>query len=101
MQLHAIFILARFIGSKEKIAMINSFVYFNFNCCPLAWHFYSCKSSQKIEKFKSCCLRLVLDDYESDYRNFIKKKMVPPQWKLRDYEFSQQKQMQKYDNMIS
>ena len=54
--------------------MINSFVYFNFNYCPLVWHFCSCESSQKIEKKnQKRCLRLVLDDYESDYGNLIKK----------------------------
>ena len=31
MQLNAICRLAKFMGSKEKIAMINSFVYSNFN----------------------------------------------------------------------
>ena len=35
MQLNAICRLAKFMGNKEKIAMINSFVYSNFNICPL------------------------------------------------------------------
>ena len=42
--------LARFMGNKEKIAMINSFVDSNFYYCLLVWHFCSCDSSQKIEK---------------------------------------------------
>ena len=58
--------------NKEKIAVINSFVYSNSNYCPLVWHFCSCESSQKIEKIQKRCLRLVLDDYESDYGNLIK-----------------------------
>ena len=37
------------------------------------WHFGSCESSQKIEKIQKLCLRLVLDDYESDYGNLIEK----------------------------
>ena len=44
-------------GNNEKIAMINSFVYSSFNCCPLVEHFCSCKSSQKIEKNEKRCLR--------------------------------------------
>ena len=72
-QLNAICRLAKFMGNKEKIAMINSFVYSNFNYCPLVWHFCLCQSSQKIEKIQKRCLRLVLDDYESDYGNLIKK----------------------------
>ena len=47
MQLNAICRLAKFMGNKEIIAMINSFVYSNFNYCPLIWHFCSCESSQK------------------------------------------------------
>ena len=50
MQLNAICRLAKFMGNEQKIAMINSFVYSNFNCCPLVWHFCSCESLQKIEK---------------------------------------------------
>ena len=73
MQLNAICRLAKFMGNKEKIAMINSFVYCSFNHCPLTWYFCSCESSQKIEKIQKRCLRLVLDDYESDYGNLIKK----------------------------
>ena len=69
MQLNAICRLAKFIGNKEKIATINSFVYSNFNYCPLVWHFCSCESSKKIEKIQKHYLRLVLDDYKSDYGN--------------------------------
>ena len=64
--------------------MINSFVDSNFNYCFLVWHFCSCESSQKKEKMHKPCLRLVLKDYKSDYGTLIEK-MVPPQWKLRDY----------------
>ena len=66
MQLNAMCRLAKFMGNKEKIPTINSFVYSNFNYRPFVWHFCSCESSQKIEKIQKRCLRLVLDDYESD-----------------------------------
>ena len=45
--LNAICSLAKSMGNKEKIAMINSFFYSNFNYCSLVCHFYSCQSSQK------------------------------------------------------
>ena len=66
MQPNAICRLAIFIGINEKITMINSFVYSSFNKCPFFWHFCSCEFSKKIEK-------IVLDDYESNYGNLIKK----------------------------
>ena len=76
MQLNVICRLAKFMKNKEKAAMINSFVYSNFNYCPLAWHFCSCESLQKTEKVQNRCLRLGLDDYESDYGNLIKKNVT-------------------------
>ena len=56
MQLDAIGRLQRFMGKEQKEALINRFIFSNCNYCPLAWHFCSCKSSQKIEKIQLCCL---------------------------------------------
>ena len=36
-QLKAISRLHRYLGFKEKEELANSFVYTNFNCCPLIW----------------------------------------------------------------
>ena len=47
MKLNAICRSAKFMGNKEKIAMINSSAYSNFNYCPLVWHFCADESSQK------------------------------------------------------
>ena len=52
MQLNAISRLKKFIGKEQKEAFINSFIFSNFNYCPLVWYFCSCKSSQKIEKIQ-------------------------------------------------
>ena len=35
----------RCIGKEQKEALLNSFIFSNFNYCPLVWHFCSCKSS--------------------------------------------------------
>ena len=45
MQLNTISRLQRFMGKEQKEALINSFIFSNFNYCPLVWHFRSCKSS--------------------------------------------------------
>ena len=70
MQLNTICRLVKFMGSKEKMSMINNFAYSSSNSSPL---FCSCESSQKIEKIRKCCRRLVLDDCESGYGNLIQK----------------------------
>ena len=39
MQLNAIGRLKRYLGEKELEVIVNSFIYSNFNDCPLVWHF--------------------------------------------------------------
>ena len=59
-------------GTEQKEALINSFTFSNFNYCPLVWHFYSCKSSQKIEKMQLRCLKIICNDYCCDYQTLLK-----------------------------
>ena len=49
-QLNAIKRLARFMGSKERMVMVDSFVLCRFNYCPLIWLFCSNASQKKLEK---------------------------------------------------
>ena len=60
-------------GKSEKVAIVNSFIYANFNYCPLVWHFSTCGSIRKIEKMQKRCLRIVLDDYDSHYDVLLRK----------------------------
>ena len=76
MQLNAIIRLQRFMGKEQKEAVINSFTFSNFNYCPLVWHFSLCKSSQKIEKLQ-LCLRIIYNDYSSDYQTLLKLSQKP------------------------
>ena len=38
MQLNAISLLQRFMSKEQKEALINSFIFSNFNYCALVWH---------------------------------------------------------------
>ena len=58
---------------EEKKILINSFIYGNFNYCPLAWHFCSKNSLNKIENIQKRALRFLLNDNESDYKTLLKK----------------------------
>ena len=49
-QLNAISRLKNYMGKKEIEVLINSFIYSNFNYCPLVWHFCSKKAMKKIDK---------------------------------------------------
>ena len=77
MQLNTISCLHRFMGKEQKEALINGFIFSSFNYCPLVWHFCSCKSSQKIGKIQIRCLRIIYNDYSSDYKTLLKLSQKP------------------------
>ena len=72
-QLNALGRLQKYTGKSEKVTIVNSFIYANFNYCPLVWHFSTCESIRKIEKIQKCCLRIEFDDYDSDYDVLLRK----------------------------
>ena len=53
--------------------VINSFIYSNFNYCPLVWHFSTNKSIEKTENIHKRCLRLTLNYYKSDHKALLGK----------------------------
>ena len=72
-QLNVLKRLKVFIGFKEKHILVQSFVYSNFNYCPLAWYFSSSKSLQKIEQLQERALRFLYNDYTSSYNDLLLK----------------------------
>ena len=72
MQLNALLRLQKYMGKSEKEGIMNSFILSNFNYCPLVWHFSSCESIRKIEKIHKRCLRMKLNDYESNYETLLR-----------------------------
>ena len=69
--------LEKYMGKSEKEAIINSFILSNFSYCSLVWHFSSCESIRKIEKIEKRCLRIILNDYESDYETLLRNSNKP------------------------
>ena len=65
--------IQNYIEKSEKLAIVNSFIYANFNYCPLVWQFSTCELLRKILKIQKRCLRTVLDDYDSDYDVLLRK----------------------------
>ena len=68
-QLHALCRLRKFLSFKAKSVLIQSFVFANFNYCPLVWHFSSSKSLSKVEIIHRRALRFLLDDNDSSYED--------------------------------
>ena len=63
LQLKGLGRLQKYMSKPEKVAIVNSLIYANFDYCPLVWHFSTCESIRKIEKIQKRYLRIVLDDY--------------------------------------
>ena len=57
---------------EQNEAVINRFIFSNFSYCPLVWNFCPCKSLQKIEKIQLRCLKIIYNDYSSDYQTLLK-----------------------------
>ena len=66
MQLNALRRLPEIHGKVRKRSNF-SFILSYFNYCRLVWHLSSCESLRKIGKIQKRCLRIILNDYESDY----------------------------------
>ena len=52
-ELNALVRLKRYLGHEEGFVLVNSFIYSNFNYCPLVWMFSSKRSLNKIENLQS------------------------------------------------
>ena len=72
-QLNALIRLKSFLNFDAKYILTQSFIYANFNYCPLIWHFSSAKSLHKIESIQKRALRFVYNDQESNYEELLKK----------------------------
>ena len=70
-QLNALIRLKPFLNFNAKQILIQSFIYANFNYCPVVWHFSSSKSLLKIESIQKRALRFLYEDRVSDYNELI------------------------------
>ena len=60
-------------GKNEKMVLTKSFILSNFSYCPLVWHFCCKTDTDRMERIQKRALRMVLDDYESDYETLLQK----------------------------
>ena len=72
-QLNALTRLKSFLGLKERAVLVNSFIYSDFDYCPLVWMFSHKKSLDKIESLHKRALRFLLNDYENSYEEVPEK----------------------------
>ena len=66
-----------FLSKLNKLTICHSFILSNFNCCPLAWHFWSKANTIKLEKLQVRALRFIYEDYNSTYEELLHIAKVP------------------------
>ena len=57
--------LGSFLTKQGKLVIYNSFIASNFSYCPLACHFCSASSTNKLERIQERALRFISNDYTS------------------------------------
>ena len=72
-QLNALLRLKNVLNFKAKLILVQSFIYANFNYCPLIWHFSAAKSLLKIECIQKRAIRFLYNDNESTYEELLTK----------------------------
>lgn len=70
-QLNAIKRLDRYLKPASKKLAVNSFVFSNFNYCPLVWNFTSYTLANKIEGIQERALRSIDNDQISPYETLL------------------------------
>ena len=60
-----------FLTKQGKMTIYNSFIVSNFNYCPLAWHFCSTSSTNKLEKIQERALRFINNDFTSSLQALL------------------------------
>ena len=70
--------LGRFLSKQGKLVIYNSFIASNFSYCPLAWHFCSVASTNKLEKVQERALRFINDNYSSSINDLLKSTNTQP-----------------------
>ena len=51
--------------------LLDSFIFSNFNYCPLVWHFFSPVLSQKLDEIQERALRLLYNDSYFRYNSLL------------------------------
>ena len=63
--------IAEYLSQNTKKIVCNSFILSKFNYWPLVWHICNTKNRQKNEKIQERAVRIILNDYQSDYKALL------------------------------
>ena len=63
--------IGRFLTKQGMMTIYNSFIVSNCNYCPLAWHFCSTSSTNKLEKIQERALRFINNYFMSSLQALL------------------------------
>lgn len=70
-QLCALKRISKYLSQEARMIIFKSFIASNLSYCNTVWHFCSKQCTAKLEKIQERGLRIVLDDYESQYEHLL------------------------------
>ena len=70
-QINALNRISKFLSKDCKVKLYNAFILSNFLYCSIVWHFCSSHCTYKMDKIQKRALRVVLNDYESSYKDLL------------------------------
>ena len=76
-KLHALARVANFMTSEKRRLVMKTFVFSQFNYCPLVWMCHSRKLNNKINRLQEeRALRIVYNDKSSTFYQLLKKRQI-------------------------
>ena len=69
--LHALSRVKCYMGSEQNKLIMSSFTKSQISYCPLIWMFCSITSMNKLNNIHGKCLRLVTNDYDSNFNELL------------------------------
>ena len=77
-QLSAIRRIAKYLNKDCIMKLFNAFILSNVNYSSIVWHFCPRESTSKVEKIHKSVLRIVLNDYKSNYDTLLQLSNLQP-----------------------
>ena len=70
-KLHALMRVAKYMTESQRKTVLSSFIYSQFQYCPLIWFFHNREFHHRINKIHERAIRIVFRDYNSDFNEML------------------------------
>ena len=75
-KLHVLIRVANYMTEAQRLKVMNSFIFSQFQYCSLIWIFHSRQFNICISKIHERAMRVVYRDYTSDFRELLNKNNI-------------------------